>query len=133
MTETNIKKYPATVVKIIDEYTIVINRGDLDGVKLNQLFLIYILSDKEIIDPETNENLGYLELVRGRGKVCNVQERLSTIKSVMKENPTHRIIKRSPLAINVFSYMGQSEEEITEQGEILPFNGTQVGDKAKPI
>lgn len=132
MTEDNMKKFPATVVKIIDEYTIVINRGGLNGVKLNQSFLIYFLSEKEIVDPETQESLGHLEIIRGRGKVSHVQERISTIKSIMTATPTRRIIKRSSPSMFVYFDRGE-QEEISESGKLLPFNDAQLGDKAKPI
>lgn len=132
MTETNTKKFPARVVKIIDAYTIVINRGGLDGVKLNQPFLMYCLSGEEIIDPETYESLGHLEIIRGRGTVSHVQDRISTIKSIMTATPTRRIIRRKPGSM--FGFMDQGEqEEISEGGELLPFNDVRVGDKAKPI
>jgi len=133
MTENNTRKFPATVVSIIDPYNIVINRGRHDGIELNQPFLIYILSEREIVDPDTREILGYLEIIRGRGKVVHVQDRISTIKSSTTASSTRRIIKRKPPSI-WGGFMEQSEqEEIIEGGEILPFNDARVGDKAKPI
>jgi len=132
MTEENSKKFPATVVKIIDEFTIAINRGSMDGVVLNQKFLVYFLSDEEIIDPETREVLGCLEIIRGKGEVIHVQERLSTIKSIKTTSPIRRSIKRKPSSL--WAYVEHIEqEEIDESGELLPFEGANVGDKAKPI
>ena len=65
------KKFPAAVANIINEYKIVINRGSEHNIRLEQRFLIYSLSHEEIIDPITNEPLGYLEIVKGTGKVIN--------------------------------------------------------------
>ena len=62
------------VVKILDDYKLAINAGAKDQISLGQKFLIYSLSDEEIIDPDTNQSLGYLEIVKGTGIVTHVQE-----------------------------------------------------------
>ena len=67
------KKFPAFVASIINEYKVVINRGIKHDIRLGQRFLIYKLSDEEIIDPITKEPLGYLEIVKGTGKVIHLQ------------------------------------------------------------
>lgn len=118
------KKFPAIVASIINKYIIVINRGKEHSIRLGQRFLIYSLSAEEIIDPITNEPLGYLEIVKGTGKVINVQERISTIESDKTEVPDKTIIRRGP-------FLG-SVEEIASP-ERLPFESVQVGDRAKPI
>ena len=55
------------VVKLLDEYKIVINKGANDGIKVGQVFLVY-KEDEELFDPDTNESLGRLEIVKGKGK-----------------------------------------------------------------
>ena len=122
------KKFPAAVANIINEYKIVINRGNEHNIRLGQRFLIYSLSDEEIIDPITNEPLGYLEIVKGTGKVINVQERISVIESDKTEISNRKIIKKGSL----YSFLGDAVEEI-ESPQRVPFELVQVGDKAKPI
>lgn len=122
------KKFPAAVANIINEYKIVINRGNEHNIRLGQRFLIYSLSDEEIIDPITNEPLGYLEIVKGTGKVINVQERISVIESDKTEISNRKIIKKGSL----YSFLGDAVEEI-ESPQRVPFEFVQVGDKAKPI
>ena len=122
------KKFPAAVANIINEYKIVINRGNEHNIRLGQRFLIYSLSDEEIIDPITNEPLGYLEIVKGTGKVINVQERISVIESDKTEIFNRKIIKKGSL----YSFLGDAVEEI-ESPQRVPFELVQVGDKAKPI
>lgn len=122
------KKFPAAVANIINEYKIVINRGNEHNIRLGQRFLIYSLSDEEIIDPITNEPLGYLEIVKGTGKVINVQERISVIESDKTEILNRKIIKKGSL----YSFLGDAVEEI-ESPQRVPFELVQVGDKAKPI
>lgn len=73
-----IKKIEAKVVSIISSEKIVINKGKRDGVEIGMPFLVYRLGET-IIDPDTNENLGQLEIIVGRGRAAHIQERLTTI------------------------------------------------------
>lgn len=41
-------------------------------------FLVYRLGET-IIDPDTKENLGQLEIIVGRGRAAHIQDRLTTI------------------------------------------------------
>jgi hypothetical protein len=68
------------VAKIIDEYTVVINKGSDNGVEENMRFIIYE-KGKEIIDPDSKESLGYFEYVKGKVKVDIVNEKYSIAKS----------------------------------------------------
>lgn len=114
----------ATVVRVIDQYKVAINMGSSDGIKLNQKFLILSFSPEQIIDPETNESLGNLEIVKGTGMVSHVQDRLATITSNKMSSPV--TTKRRNM---LFSSM----EETVQSGDLLPFEDACVGDKAKPI
>ena len=121
--------FPAIVVRIMNDYRLVINRGERDGIKLDQRFLIYNIDDEDIIDPETEENLGRLEIIRGTGKVIHLQEKVSTIESIKKLPSDRSVIKRRDL----IKWFGTEEETIFHSGELEPFEDSRVGDKAKPI
>ena len=82
----------AKVVDVIDEFRVVINKGGSDGVSLGDRFLIYQIGD-ELFDPDTNESLGQLEIVRGQGRASHVQERMSTVTSI----ETKRVVRGKPL------------------------------------
>lgn len=69
------------VADVIDENTVVINRGQAHGVKKGQRWLIYQNTDREIRDPESGESLGFLEVTRGTGKVIHVQDVMATIRA----------------------------------------------------
>jgi len=128
------KTFPATVVKVIDDYKVVINRGALHKVTEGQRFLLYKLSEEEVKDPISGESLGYLEIVKGTGRIIHVQERMSTIESDKREPSERRIVKkRSPGSFfSVFS--GEAEEEtIVPSSRLVPFDDPIIGDKAKPI
>ena len=64
------------VAKIISPTQVVLAAGSEHGVKEGMQFIIYELSD-EILDPETKESLGRLELVKGRVKASHVQATLT--------------------------------------------------------
>lgn len=124
----------AIVVKIINEFTVVVNKGAKDGVKLGHRYLIYGLGD-ELCDPDTGESLGRLEIVRGTGKVIHVQDRMATIRSDRVESRSdsrRRIIKRPLSSFGIF--LG-GEEVVEEIGgaEEIPFVHPTVGDRARPI
>lgn len=123
--------YPATVVKVLNSYEVVINRGSEHQIKEGQKFLIYTLSDDCIVDPETNELLGRLEIVIGKGKVVHVQEKMSTIQSDRTDPSSERRIVRKTKPL--FNITPLQEEEIIVPKEIQPFDGVEVGHKAKPI
>ncbi len=112
--------FPATVAEVIDESTVVINRGSAHNIYEGQKFLIYRLSDKDIIDPETRENLGKLEIARGTGNVTHVQEKMATIHSD-RSRPGNRT--DFPLLSGLAGYPRIH----------VPFNEPQIGDHAKPV
>lgn len=126
------KTFPAIVVKVIDDHKVVINKGARDNIKEGQRFLLYKLEEEEIKDPTTGKSLGYLEVVKGTGKVTHVQERMSTIESDKRGEPSKKtIIKRiSPI---LFFPAQQHEETAVSSGDFVPFEQPDIGDKAKPI
>ena len=118
------------VARVINEKEVVINKGLDDGVEEGDHFLIYELSDFEIEDPDTGENLGKLERVKGEGKVIHSQENISTIQSIERTHEPGRTIKRSRDALGILG-----EEKIHESGssKIEPFKNPKVGDLVKRI
>ncbi len=134
MTETSSKQLADVVHLKSDPYggspfEIVINRGSESGVKVGDTYLIFGYGP-EITDPSSNASLGKLELVRGRGQVNHVQDKISTIRSINKrQNVGKRIIRRNPGGIG---FPTATEEEIPESTE-LPFDGVKVGDIARLV
>lgn len=118
---------PALVSKVLDSYTLVINRGMVDGLRKGQKFLVYSIQD-EVIDPETGESLGHLEVVRGRGVITHVQEKMATLKS--DETAPSKVVKKRNLGLLA---MGTEVIEESDSGPTLPFEGAEVNDSVKPI
>jgi hypothetical protein len=124
------RPFPAQVVRVLGYGAkVVINRGSTDGVKLGSRFLVYALSDDEIVDPETGQSLGRLEIVRGRGVVTHVQPQLATIEPEPIKSTARRTVKRLEWAIT-----GRGDE-IIEEPTMTPgsFEEPQAGDRAKPV
>ena len=129
-------KNEAIVAKVVDDYTIVINMGRINGVSEGQRFLIYNLGE-EIKDPGTGENLGKLEIIKGTGKVVHLQDKIATIKSDMKTSPK-RIIRKPGRFSSFASYyaaigaFGEEQEEYLPS-ETVPFDNVLIGDIARLI
>jgi hypothetical protein len=120
------------VAHVIDAYTVVLNIGSSAGVELGQKYLIFGLGG-EIVDPATQESLGRLELVRGRGRVAHLQEKMSVLKSVetYTTDRGRKLIKRQ----GGYSLLGMGTEEVIENPttEEKAFEEAAVGDYAKKI
>jgi len=110
-------KVAATVAHVIDEYQVVINRGSDQGVKVGDTYLIYAIGP-DLIDPETNESLGPLEVVRGRAAVKHVQEKIATLETIeFDETPGRRkIIKRDGGSGIMALSLGLGQREEIEEG-----------------
>ncbi|MCR9234556.1 MAG: hypothetical protein NXI29_26470 [bacterium] len=112
----------AKVVKVLDEYSIVINRGKLSGVSFKNKFIIIEIGE-EIKDPDTGEVLERLEIVKGIVKPKHIQDRISTLVSCeTKIEPTRKqVTKSSPfkgLGMGL-PYLGETTTETMIPGEAV--------------
>ncbi len=112
------------IVKVLDDYRVVMNAGSNQGIAKGQKYLIYQLSDDEIIDPDTNKSLGFLEIVKGTGTVTHVQDNMTTLESCDHETTSKTIRRR-----NIW---GGPIEEVSET-PIKSFNNPQIGDLLKRV
>lgn len=123
---------PAKIVNIIDNKNVVINKGSQQQIKKGDNFIIYKQGD-EIFDLDTNESLGYLEIVIGQGTITHVQEKMATLTSSKLQKAGRKIIHRQNKNTWASLMAGITEEEIIEPADIIPFNEIELGDLAKPI
>lgn len=79
MTST-FRDYDGQVADILNDREVVINLGSQNGIESGHKFVVFSLGD-EIPDPNTGESLGRLELIKGRGEVVHVQQKMCTIKT----------------------------------------------------
>ena len=115
--------FPATVVKVLDEYLVVINRGSDHGIKKGDAFLVYFVEGEELRDPNTGEALGHLEVVRGSGSATHVQPKLTTLRT--NRTTSSRTVRAGGLA----ALYSPLEQEV----KLVPYEDAAVGDLAKPI
>lgn len=119
------------VVKKSSPFELVINRGSLDGVETGDTFLVYYIDPNELIDPETQESLGNLEVIRGTGVATHVQEKMTTIKSNRYENSSGKIIRRNSSPFSGISALMGSETIEQPSRALVPFDEVKHEDKVK--
>lgn len=122
-------KYFGRIVKILDDYEVVINKGASDGILSSSSFLILEVGE-EIIDPETKESLGFLEITKGWCKPKHIQEKVCTLRSSEYDKaPDVTEIKKTS-GISLIGAYGPSVTEVTRPGEanLMLLNHPKVGD-----
>lgn len=128
------ERYIASVVKILDPYTVVINKGTNVGIKNDQLFLLIGIGET-LIDPETKEELERLEILRGKVKTIHVQEKIATLRSCNFEKtaPKREIIKS--VSLNPGSLLGMfgtgntvTETIVPNEQSLLRLASPEIGD-----
>lgn len=126
-------RYFGKVVATTDRFTIVMNRGSEHGVNNGDKFLIVGLGPV-IIDPDTQEELERLEIVRGKVSVFHVQEKISSARSCefMRSSDVKEIKKVTSRGGGVIGFLGP-QDTVTESikpgdEQLKELNGAQVGD-----
>lgn len=117
------------VIKVIDEYKLVINRGSNDGVTMRDRYLIYRLGE-QMFDPDTHEDLGTLEIVCGEGKPEHIQERFTTIVTSKRETrQSKKVVKHGGSGISaMIGGFGGGVTEETYDPEVtnVPFENADT-------
>ncbi len=72
------------IAKIVSPTKVILAAGADQGVQEGMEFVIYELSDP-VLDPETGDSLGRLELHKARVRVSQVQERLSVAITPLRQ------------------------------------------------
>lgn len=103
----------------------------MDGVREGNTFVVYYVEPEDLIDPETQESLGKLEVVRGTGVATNVQEKMTTIKSNRYENNSGTIIRRNNSPFGGISALIGGETIEQPAKDLIPFDEAKRGDKVK--
>src|SRR5262249_44636212 len=122
------------IARILSPTQVILAAGSKQGVQEGMKFLIYELGDN-ILDPETGQVLGQLELIKGRVQVQHVQENLSHAatpgKSVTEEvDPLAALSVMHPRRVTRFV-----QPELPVEG-VMPIDQkliVRVGDMARTI
>lgn len=108
-------------------YRIVINLGSEDEVKSGTRFLVFSLG-KELTDPESGDNLGAFEIVKGVGKVTNLQVRMATLTSERTKT-----IQRPKNALAALSNISNYLNDTVSVEVSAPFLRPRVGDLVRLV
>jgi len=94
------------VARILDDESIVVNRGSADGVREGMRFVVFAEHD-EVTDPATGRSLGRIEIVKARVVAAHVQERMATLRAeaaaarAASEDPTQRTLSSEMVAVSM--------------------------------
>lgn len=70
------------VAEIISDSQIVLNIGTNSGVAIGDEYIVYGISDNDIIDPNTGKSLGRLEIYKGTGQVVYLQNTMCILQAI---------------------------------------------------
>ncbi len=125
------------VVRVLDSENVVINAGASNGIKCGNRIIIYGIGD-EILDVDSDESLGRLEIVRGEGIVVHIQDKMCVVRSdEYIAEPDITEIKTYPNPLSMLTYPGRGAEEkkVIKSGKKirLEFRDVEEGDYARII
>lgn len=78
-----IKKFK--VIKIIDDTTLIINAGSKNNIEVGDIIEIHGKSES-IYDPETNEDLGKIDIIKDSLKITKVYEKMCVCETSYVSN-----------------------------------------------
>lgn len=104
------------IVKILDDYNVVLNQGTNFNIRKDDEYVIYRKTE-EIFDPDTQDNLGCLLLPKGKGYISYVQDKMSVLKSMEYEN----------------SALYEAFSIFRNKSDLKPFQNPIIGDFARKI
>lgn len=126
------------VARIIDSTRVVLAAGERDGVKEGMEFVIYDLSD-HILDPETKEDLGQIELVKGRVIAEHVQDKITIVRTPWRELGPFTIRPAWPYEkekvrgqLKVEGAVGLKEDQVVRVGDLVR-SVTELPSIANPV
>lgn len=123
------------VVSVLSPNEVVVNLGRVDGVRDDAQFLVFVLGE-ELTDPDTQESLGPLERVRGKGAAKHVQPHMTTVRSTERRRVrVDRVRPYAPTRIDrMLSSFPRDSEVVTEEvEEAAPFEDVKVGDLVRVV
>lgn len=116
----------ARVVSILSPTKVVINKGSNDEVEKGQRFVVFSHGD-HVKDPETGEDLGQIEVVKGKGEVVHPQERMATLETYELDDITRTVEQDA-------KFWMLPERTIRESRKVKrQFEDVQIGDLARPL
>jgi hypothetical protein len=121
------------VIRILDEYTVVLNVGQEQGVQLGNRFVVYS-EGEDIIDPSSKRILGKYEYQKATVEITRVLERFSEAQSLKREYSSPMDEAISSLRIGIIT----ANKLPVDQSDIKPLAPSpekkiKIGDKVRRI
>lgn len=108
------------VVKIVNEYLVVINYGKKHNAKIGDILEIFQVGEL-VFDPDSDELLGTLDITKGRIKVKNVYENMSLCES------NEFVTTKSPALVSFGQTLSYLSNNLSKtELKALNVNSTQV-------
>lgn len=118
------------VIRIFDETSLLVNIGAKDGLKRGERVFV-VEKGEEIMDPETGESLGVLELVKAELVAADVQERISILKTPFARPLDSNLPLSTRMVRDSVKSAGIQQKMIVAPGEVagLPSpSSVRIGD-----
>ncbi|MNQ82203.1 hypothetical protein D3C85_972500 [compost metagenome] len=117
--------YNLKVASVESEFRVVLNAGEVDGMRTGMTFVIFELGD-DIIDPDTGDSLGQLERVKGKIEITHVQEKMSVGISSDFTKQRIPVPARNALSGGLFGSTEYEERQIRKK-----LSDPQIGNLAR--
>jgi len=124
------------IVKIISDHEFIISAGLKQSVSEGDRFIIFDRHGEKILDPDSGESLGYLDVNKGTIIVRNVFENMS-----LASTEPHLVggINNQFAGVNAFIGVKQPTPLKVDYSQITPLNESlepsliKLGDSVKPL
>ncbi|MBN1808570.1 MAG: hypothetical protein JW909_05845 [Planctomycetes bacterium] len=127
------------VARIIDDATVIISCGAESGVRPGMVFAVVLPVD-EVFDPDSGENLGRWEAVKGRLQVLHVQDRMSICAPALDRadglafDPATHTLSAEMIQVSLARSRSSSLNVDKSQAAGMPgLSPIRVGDKVRSV
>lgn len=128
------------VAKILSSSRMVINLGSSDSIEVGNEFEAYEMGD-EIVDPDSGDSMGNLEILKGKFVVVSTQEKMSVLEKKKRTVTKTRYVNDFARAFSIFGgreehYDVSIPEEIKLENSNSDYEQrlvVRVGDKVRLV
>lgn len=120
------------VAKIIDNHTLVITAGKNQGIKNGQVFQIVGKAGVPVFDPDTNENIGTLDEIKGEVIAKTIYPNMTVAKTKSHSLLTQSTVSVFASGLNTMQYdkLNVDPDQITGGFDSEDTSPIQIGDLA---
>lgn len=125
------------IAKIVDERTVIVNRGSEAGVREGMKFAIFTGGDA-VTDPDTGQSLGTWEIVKGHVEATHVQAEISVcavtqIKEAAEQKKTSKTLSGAMVDVSFDTGGGGLNVRAADMSGRPQVGPVAVGDSVRSI